>query len=601
MNEHGFLSIAVILLLAAVVFVPISKKLGLGPVLGYLLAGVMVGPWALKIVTNVEDIMRFSEFGVVLFLFLIGLELEPKKLWALRLPIFGMGGAQILMATLALGLFAKMLGFTWSVAWLCGMGFSLSSTAIGLQALQERGMMNTTSGKTAFSILLFQDMAVIPMMAILPLLVSQAPAHGEGSAWLVFLKVIGILLLVIFLGRVLLRPVLKIIANTHLREIFTAFALLLVLGMALLMSSFQISMGLGAFMAGVLLADSEYRHALETDIEPFKGLLLGLFFISVGMSIDFQSIVDQPALVALMLVGILIVKIIIHWLLATLFSLPRGQRMFFAVIISQVGEFSFVLFGLAHYTGVLSQQETGVLTAIVALSMLSTPFLAWIYEKFLNRYFQKSPLIPEDKIENEHHPVIIAGFGRFGQIVGRLLYANGISATVLDHEPDQIELLRRFGFKIYYGDATRLDLLESAGIETARILVVAIDDVDDNLRLVDLAQLHFPHLKIVARARNVQHYFSLLDRKVDIIERELFESSLKVGVEVLRLMGWPAYQAVTAANKFRVHNLDMVLELHPERSNEKEMISKAKQARADLEKMFEEERIMRETTEGGWD
>ncbi len=601
MTSHGFLAIAVVLLFSAVIFVPFFKKIGLGSILGYLTAGVVLGPWVLKVIINVDDIVKFSEFGVVMFLFLIGLELEPKKLWGLRLPIFGMGGAQVILNSVLIAIFAKILGLSWPLACLAGMGFSLSSTAIGLQALQERNLINTTSGQSAFSILLFQDMAVIPMMALLPLLAAVVPSPEQGSAVVGFLKVMGIILVVIFLGRILIRPVLKIVASSHLREIFTALALLLILSMAWLMATLEISMGLGAFIAGVLLADSEYRKALETDIEPFKGLLLGLFFMSVGMGINFQSIFDQPGLIAIWLVGFISIKIFVHLFLAQVFSLPKAQRLFFSLVISQGGEFAFVLFGLAQATAVISHEQGGIWMAVVALSMLTSPLLNGLYDRLLQPYLEGRSGLEQDKIVNEENPVIIAGFGRFGQIIGRLLYANGIRATVLDFEPDQIELLRKFGFKIYYGDATRLDLIESAGAAKAKVLVVAIDDVESNLKLVDLAQKHFPHLKIVARARNVQHYYSLIDRNVGVIERELFESSLKMGTEVLKLMGWPAARAVKAGHKFRDHNIAMIFELHPARSNEKELISKAKEARADLEKMFEEEKQLLENSKSGWD
>lgn len=599
MASHSYMLYIIIFLLAAVIAVPLARKSNLGSVIGYLIAGVAVGPWGLKLITQVEDIMHFAEFGVVLFLFLIGLELDPKKLWSLRIPIFGMGGVQVAACTILFFAFGLALSFSWKVSLLAAMGLALSSTAIALQILKEKNALQTTAGSNAFSILLFQDIAVIPMLAILPLLTVSTVEAGSNQGLLSVLKVIGILVTVVVLGRLALRPIFRLIASIHLREIFTALSLLLVLSMAYLMSFLDISMGLGAFIAGVLLADSEYRHALETDIEPFKGLLLGLFFISVGMSIDFGIILDRPVVVALLVVGIVGIKMLAHWGIAIVFKIPKQQRFMFSAVLSQVGEFAFVLYGAALVSQIISKEQAGVLMAAVAISMLSSPLLMLFYEKVVLAKSKNKKSQDPDKID-ERNNVIIAGFGRFGQIVGRLLYANKLKATVLDYEPDQIELTRRFGFKVYYGDATRLDLLESAGIEYAKILVVAIDNVESNLQLVDLVTQHFPQVKIFARARNVQHYYQLLDRKVHVIERELFEASLHMGVEVLKALDWPAFQAVQAAHKFREHNIKMLIDLHPNRKNEKEMISQSNQARMSLEKMFEEEKTLLESRDSGW-
>lgn len=476
------------------------------------------------------------------------------------------------------------------VACLIGLAFALSSTAMALQLLTERRLLPTQAGKSAFSILLFQDIAVIPVISILPLLaVSEAQAAvAKGNIWLEVFKVVGVLALTIVGGRLLLRPILRRIASLHLREIFTAFALFLVVGMSFVMQQLEISMALGAFIAGVLLADSEYRHALESDIEPFKGLLMGLFFISVGMTVDSDMVQAHPWFFASIVVGVFLAKAFIHIGLAVLFKVPRKQIPFFAIVLAQVGEFAFVIFGAAKAFKIIPDEISSSLVAIVALSMLFTPITVLFYDQIFLRFFAQSGR-QQDVVEDAHNPVIIAGFGRFGQIVGRLLYANKIKATVLDFEPDQIEVVRRFGFKVYYGDATRLDLLESAGARQAQTLIVAIDNIEDSLKLVDVAQESFPHLKIYARARNLAHMYSLMDRKVEVIERETFESSLRLGSKVLQGLGWPAYQSVITANMFRDHNLKMVQQLHSRRDNPDELISKNKQARDDLEKMFEKE------------
>ncbi len=599
MSLGGGLATTVALLSAAVVIVPIMQRLGLGAVLGYLAAGVLVGPAALTWVTEVEFLRHFSELGVVLFLFLVGLELEPKKLWQLRLSIFGLGTAQMLAtAGVAAGALI-LLDWSPSEALMGGLGLALSSTAIGLTLMRERNFLPTTAGQAGFSVLLFQDLAIIPILALLPV---YAPLKAQGGvenphAWIVASVIVGI----IVGGRILLRPVLRFVASAHLRETFTALALFLVLGISLVMEKLHLSMGLGAFLAGVLLADSEYRHALETDLEPFRGLLLGLFFMTVGMSIPIEAVLAQPLALFLGVGFILALKIALLLSLARIFKIPRSQATFFSLVLSQVGEFAFVLFAMAKEWGFLSSEKSGLLLAIVALSMVSTPILLWVYDRITARKEKTSSQSREaDKIEDESHPVIIAGFGRFGQIIGRLLHANGIGTTVLDYEPEQIELLRRFGFKVYYGDATRLDLLEAAGAAKAKILVVAIDDVDASIKLIDLVREHFPHLKIVARARNVQHVYELIDRNVSVWERELFEGSLNAGTEVLRLMGWTAFSAQKAAHRFRDHNIAMIMDLAPQRKNQKEMATRAQAARDDLAKMMAKEHAKREDSESAW-
>ena len=598
--EQSILVNALVYLAAAVIAVPIAKKLGLGAVLGYLLAGIAIGPWGLRLIGEVSDILHFSEFGVVLLLFLIGLELEPRRLWSMRRPIFGSGAAQVLGVAAALCVVAMLLGADWKVALIGALGLSLSSTAIALASLDERNLKGTPTGGSAFSILLFQDIAAIPMIAIVPLLGASAAASSSG--WPGALRIVGVIVAIIAGGRYLVRPVMRVIAKSGLREIFTAFALLLVIAIALLMQWVGLSMALGAFMAGVLLADSEYRHALETDLEPFKGLLLGLFFIAVGMSVDFGVFMAQPWLILGIVAAFLAIKTAVLFGLARLIGIPASQHALFAFLLSQGGEFAFVVFGAAQAAQVLSAHVTSILIVVVALSMVTTPLLLIAYDKLIAPRFRDRKERAPDPIESNRDHVIIAGFGRFGQIVGRLLTVNRIKLTVLDHDPDQIDLVRRFGSKVFYGDATRLDLLHAAGAAHARALVVAIDDIDDSLKLVAAVRQAFPELKIMARARNVTHYYDLMDRGVTIIERETFESALVLGRAVLCELGFGAYRARQAAQKFKKMNVDNLHKVYPFYKDQEQFMSMAKQAREELETMFSlDAEAVENERKNGWD
>ena len=563
MNEHSLLFNVFVYLLAAVIAVPISKRLGFGAVLGYLLAGIIIGPWGLSLIREAEDILHFAEFGVVLLLFAIGLELNPRRLWTMRKPILGLGGAQVVVTALILIGIEMAFGLTGSVALVAAMGLSLSSTAMALQLLMEKNLLSTPAGHSGFSVLLFQDIAVIPMLAVIPLLgTSAVDAATTGFDWAGLLEAVGVIVLIVVGGRYALRPVLRLIAATGLREVFTAFALLLVIGTALLMQAVGMSMALGSFLAGVLLAESEYRHALETDIEPFKGLLLGLFFIAVGMSIDFGILLRDPLLIIGLALGLVAIKAVILYLLGRLYGLPVRQLPLFALVLSQGGEFAFVLFGVAQTAGVLPTAINDTLIVTVALSMLTTPLLMVIHDKLIEPRLDHTPAPPMDEMEDKGHPVIIAGFGRFGQIVGRLLHANGIEATVLEHDPNHIETLRRFHFKVFYGDAGRLDLLRTAGAEKARVLVVAIDDREGMLRLVELARENFPNLKVVTRAWDVPHVFELLEKGADVYERETFEGALRLGERVLKQLGFTAWRAKQAAHRFRAYDEQTLQELY---------------------------------------
>ena len=581
-------------LAAAVVAVPLSKKLGLGAIVGYLAAGMAIGPWGLGLVRNVQDILHFAEFGVVLMLFLVGLELEPKRLWALRRPIFGWGSVQVLACTALITTAALLFGVRWQVALVAGLGLALSSTAIALQAIGERNLMPTSSGQAGFSILLFQDVAAIPILALLPLLGLVSTSNDgvvQTNTALEAIKIIAVIGGIILGGRLLLRPVLRWIANSGTPEIFTAASLLLVVGIAGLMLTVGLSMALGAFLAGVLLADSEYRRELETDIEPFKGLLLGLFFIAVGMSIDFGVLRDSPGLMAAILFGFLGLKLAVIYALSWWMKLPYQERPVFVLLLAQGSEFAFVVFQAAAGAKVFSPQTASLLIGAVALSMLLSPLLLVAIDKLLLVRYANSKSGQLDEIsEPQSRPVIIAGFGRYGQIIGRLLLAEGLTPTVLEHDADMVESVRTFGYRVFYGDATRLDLLRIAGAQAAGVLVVAVDDVDQSLKIVGVAKEHFPHLHIVARARDVTHWNRLRDMGVQLVEREMFESSLRSARSVLELLGHPPHEARKTAMRFRRHNLALFEKLYPYRNDRAKVIDVVKKGRQQLESQMAQER-----------
>jgi glutathione-regulated potassium-efflux system ancillary protein KefC len=589
MEHTSWLTGTLVYLAAAVVAVPLAKCLGLGSIIGYLAAGILIGPWGFEFVTNPQDMLHFSEFGVVLMLFLVGLELEPRRLWSLRKPIFGWGSVQ-LFGSAALMVGAGVLaGIDWRIALVAGLGLAMSSTAIGLGVLNERSLMNTTSGQSVLSVALLQDVAAIPILALLPLLAMEQ-AHAEGNGWIGAAKAVGVIATIILGGRLLLRPALRWIAGSATPEIFTAASLLLVVATAALMQTVGLSMALGAFLAGVLLAESEYRRELETDIEPFKGLLLGLFFIAVGMSIDFAVVMAQPLIVAGIVIGFLLVKAFVLWGMGRAMPLPRPERPVFIILLAQGGEFGFVVFQTAAQAGVIDARVSSVLVASVAISMLITPLLLVAADKWLIPLLAGQTRKLEEIKEAQHEAVIIAGFGRYGQVVGRMLYANGIQPTVLDIDAEQIETMRKFGWRVFYGDATRLDLMRTAGAATAKILVLAIDDVDQSVECAKMVRENFPDLTIVARARNVQHYFDLHDLGVTLIERETLDAALMSARSVLEELGWERHQARTLALRFRRHNVEQLAKMAPHRKDEAKLISVAKQGRQQLEELFAQER-----------
>lgn len=556
MDSHTLIQ-ALIYLGSAALIVPIAVRLGLGSVLGYLIAGCIIGPWGLRLVTDAESILHFAEIGVVLMLFIIGLELDPQRLWKLRAAVFGGGALQMVICGGLLGLFCMLLGLRWQVAELIGMTLALSSTAIAMQAM-------------------------------IPLLAASSASTTMGAFALSALKVAGALVLVVLLGRYVTRPALRFVARSGLREVFSAVALFHVFGFGLLLEEVGLSMAMGAFLAGVLLASSEYRHALESDIEPFKGLLLGLFFIGVGMSIDFGTLLENPLRIVILLLGFLIIKIAMLWLIARPLQVPNKQRRWFAVLLGQGSEFAFVVFGAAQMANVLEPEWAKSLTLAVALSMAATPILLVI----LNRLEQSSTeeAREADEIDEEQPRVIIAGFGRFGQITGRLLLSSGVKMVVLDHDPDHIETLRKFGMKVFYGDATRMDLLESAGAAKAEVLINAIDDPQTNLQLTEMVKEHFPHLQIIARARDVDHYIRLRQAGVEKPERETFEGALKTGRLALESLGLGPYEARERADVFRRFNIQMVEEMAMVENDTKARAAVYKRTSAMLSEIITEDR-----------
>ena len=589
--DSGLLVGAFFFLTAAVLVVPLAQRGGLGSVLGYLLAGVAIGPFGLQLVTQPENILHFAEFGVVMMLFLIGLELEPGQLWRLRRAILGLGGAQVAVTTLAIATVALALGLTWQAGVAVGMALALSSTATGLQVLKERNLLGSAAGQSAFSVLLFQDIAIVPMLAVLPLLavataapVAEAAAMpGWSRALTMALAVAGIVLG----GRYLLRPVFRYIAATRIREIFTAFALLLVVGIALLMQIIGLSAALGTFLAGVVLANSEYRLALESDIEPFKALLLGLFFISVGMSMDFAVLADQPLEIAALVLGLVAVKIVILMALARVFGLAGDQNLLFSVVLAQGGEFAFLLLQFGVAEGVLVPAQAEPLTVVVALSMALTPLLLLGWQRVTYTHDARTaPAREPDAVPHRGRPVIIIGYGRFGQIVGRFLAANGISAVVLDNNSDRIDVLRKFGAEVYYGDASRIDLLERAGGDTAKLIVVAIGDPDKTVETTRKVRERFPRAKVLARARNRTVAHDLMAAGAHVLRRETFDSALALGREALVQMGTPAKTARRRARLFAEHDERALRDSFDSRHDLDALVSMSRQWRAQLEEIF---------------
>jgi CPA2 family monovalent cation:H+ antiporter-2/glutathione-regulated potassium-efflux system protein KefB len=587
MDQHSFFFNALIYLSAAVVFVPLAKKLGLGSVLGYLLAGIFIGPNVMGFTgAQGQDIMHFAEFGVVMMLFLIGIELEPELLWKLRAPIVGMGGIQVVATTALIAGLAWLIGLPLQAALAVGMILSLSSTAIVLQSLKEKGAMSSAAGQSAFSVLLFQDIAVIPMLAIFPLLAPAGAARDTGShtfreslpGWAQTLVVIGAVSIIILAGRYLVRPLLRLVAATRIRELFTTSALLLVVAITVLMTIVGLSPALGAFLGGVVLANSEYRAELESDIEPFKGLLLGLFFMAVGASIDFKLVLSSPWLMLGFVLALMLLKGLLLFTIGKTFRLSTDQNMLFAVSLSQVGEFAFVLLSFSEQTGILPAQYTSMITAAVALSMAFTPLMIMLYEKLLQpRFTITEDAAREADAIDVKNPVILAGFGKSGNIIGRFLLANGVRTTILDLDSDRIDLLHNLGIRAYYGDASRYDLLHAAGAAEAKLIIIATGSIEQTTDVVKMVRKHFPDLQMLVKAETITDVFDLMELGVLHIYREPLDTSLRMGADALRMLGYRAYNARRAAATFRRHDEKALKELSALRDDRKSFLNMFKE------------------------
>jgi CPA2 family monovalent cation:H+ antiporter-2 len=615
MDSNSFLFQACIYLASAVIMVPIAKKLGLGSVLGYLLAGIIIGPAALGFIgSEGQDIMHFAEFGVVMMLFIIGLELEPELLWKLRRSIVGLGGLQVLVTAIVVSVIAFSFGLPWQPSIALGMTLALSSTAIVLQTLNEKGLMKTAGGQSSFAVLLFQDIAVIPMLALFPLLAIYPPQTAINdhatttwvsglSGWLHALVVFGSVISIIVAGRFLVRPLFRMIAATRLREIFTATALLLVAGIAVLMTQVGLSPALGTFVAGVVLANSEYKHELESDIDPFKGLLLGLFFIAVGASLDFNLIMNEPGLIFGLVMGLMAIKGIVLFVLGKFFKLSLDQNLLFSFGLSQVGEFAFVLFSFSSQEGVLEKGVTDTMIAVVAISMALTPLVMLFNEKVLMpRLGTKKEEEKEPDEIGERNPVIIAGFGHFGSTVGRFLRANGVNATFLDINSDQVDLLRKMGFKVFFGDATRADLLRAAGAAEAKLIIISIGSAEKRLELIETVKKHFPNLRMYVRATNRYDAYDQMNAGMLHVYRETLDTSLRMGKDVLTFLGSRAYRAQRVSQTFFKYDEKVMKELAAIKLGSEEYVGKVREYTEELERLLEADRVdaMREK-DMGWD
>jgi CPA2 family monovalent cation:H+ antiporter-2 len=585
---EGFLFQALIYLTAAIICVPIAKRLGMGSVLGYLLAGIAIGPFALGFIGREgQDIMHFAEFGVVMMLFLIGLELEPSVFWRMRHRIVGMGGVQVIATAAVICGGLMLLNFNWKTALAVSLALAMSSTAIVLQSLKEKGLGDTQAGKSSFAVLLFQDITVIPILALLPLLAltpgqtatAQNQTIIEGlPGWLQTAAVMGAVVSVFLAGRYIIVPLLRLAARTHLRELLTAAALLIVIATAFLMQLVGLSPALGTFLAGVVLANSEFRHELESDIEPFKGLLLGLFFIAVGASINFKLLVDGPLEIFSLVFAVIAVKTLVLIGTGKLFKITFDQNLIFALGLSQIGEFAFVLFSFMHQLHIIPNRLTDKMMAVTALSMTMTPLLLFINERFvLPRFGTREVGAREADVIDVQHPVIIAGFGDFGSTIGRFLRASGIAATILDNDSDRVDLLRKMGFKAFYGDATRIDILKSAGAQEARVLIIAVADTFTHFALIEKVRKHYPHLAVMVRVKDRHDAYEMIEMGVKDIYRESIDASVRLGVDALVKLGYRRYAATRAGQNFIKYDEAALLKLAPHHHDEKSYIFNARE------------------------
>ncbi|MBB5207981.1 monovalent cation:proton antiporter-2 (CPA2) family protein [Chiayiivirga flava] len=592
MSDHGTLELALVFLLAAVIAVPLFRRLGLGAVLGYLAAGVVLGPDVLRVVSNADSVLAASELGVVMLLFVIGLELSPARLWVMRRQVFGMGGLQVLLSALLLGVCGLLYGLGWKANLVIGLGLALSSTAVGLQLLAERKELTTGYGRLAFAILLFQDLVAIPLLALIPILGEAKALEQAAPSPAALAKAFAVILAVVVGGRYLLRPVLRWVARVRMVEVFTATALLVVAGNAWLMDQAGLSMGLGAFLAGVLLADSEYRHALEAHIEPFKGLLLGLFFMAVGMSIDLDRVMDEPGIVALWVAGLLALKMLVLVGVGRAARLDTRNALLLGTVLGLGGEFAFVVFGEAFKEGLIDAALRDRLLAVVALTMAVTPLCLLAVDRLLGGRREASTRERRafDTIRVDAPRVIVAGFGRMGQIVARMLRAQKITFVALENSPEQVDLSRRFGSTLYFGDPASVELLRSAGAEHAEIFVLTTDDPDANIRIARMVKRSFPHLRIYARARNRQHVFKLMDLDVNVV-RETFHSSLELGERVLCALGLSPEDARLRRERFEEHDERLLHDQHLIYDDEAALIASNKEALRELEHLFDADEL----------
>ncbi len=599
---EAFLLKLLIFLGAATIAVPLARKCKLGSVLGYLIAGIVIGPFGLSLIDNIEAIMHFTEFGVVMMLFLVGLELKPSLLWQMRTPILGMGGSQVLLTFIAIAVVCAFF-LPWQQSAAIGMILALSSTAIVLSTLREKGLMNTSPGQSIFSVLLFQDLAVIPMLALLPLLATAAmhadTHHGSAlfdiAALPAYLRLIVVLLSIGFiyvLGKYGSRPIFRAIAAARVREVFVAAALALVIGISLLMTAVGLSPALGTFIAGVVLADSEYRHELESDIEPFKGLLLGIFFISIGASLNFTLIGEQLGMIGGLVAGLIVIKAAALFVIAIIFKMPTTERPLFSVALAQGGEFAFVLFQFAKINGVLPPSVTATLISVVAISMFLAPLLFLLHERMIAPKLEGAAAgRAPDVIDTKERAVILAGFGRLGTDLGRMLMSAGIRPVILDHNEANVDVLRRFGFEVYYGDVTRLDLLESAGAAEAELIIITLGDHEKSIELVQLVQKHYPDLKIAVNAVDRRATFEFMDLGVTTIRRETFGTALTLGQDALQLLGCDPYEAYKIRRLFRKKDKETMPELYRiHRQDEDKYISMYQQHNANLADLMTRDR-----------
>ena len=584
------MTVFAIFLAAAVISVAVFRKLGLGSVLGYLAAGALIGPSGLGLIHAVDEVLDIAELGIVLLLFLIGLELQPSRLWKMRSAVFGLGPAQVLGTTAVLGLVAKAFGLPWPAAFAVGVGLAMSSTAITTQLLGERGDLGKPYGRAAFGITLFQDVAAIPALAIIPLL-GVAESQSKRSPLLQVGLVVVVVSALVIGGRMLLRPAFRFIAGQRSHELSTASALLVVLGTAMIVHSVGLSMALGSFLAGVLLADSEYRHELEANIEPFKDLLLGLFFIGVGMSANLALVVARPLLVLLLVLVLVFTKFVVLYVIGRTSKLGHQDAMSLGIAISAGGEFAFVIFSVASASHVLTPRQVELVVVVVTLSMVMTPLLFKARDKWLARRPTADKRAYDEIHEDSESKVIIAGFGRFGQVVGRVLRLKKITFTALDASAEHVDFLRRFGNKIYYGDASRADLLRAARADDASVFVLAIDDFEASMKTLRVVKESFPHLKIVARARNRQHAYALFGAGVELVVRETFAGSVEASRLTLEELGFPAADAKRTVKKFAEYDEAQVKKVSAIRDDEKAQIESAKKYSAELERIFEEDEV----------